>query len=74
MNRVELVMNFRIGPGVAGMSSSGLKDGKGVKLGKGEHAGLRLLVTSVALARRGGVELRGKGFGSGEADHCWLLW
>lgn len=53
MNRVELVMNFRIGPGVAGMSSSGLKDGKGVKLGKGEHAGLRLLVTSVALARRG---------------------
>lgn len=53
MNRVELVMNFRIGQGVAGMSSSRLKDGKGVKLGKGEHAGLRLLVTSVALARRG---------------------
>lgn len=55
MSRVELVMNFRIGAGVAGMSSSGLKDGKGVKLGKGEHAGLTKTAGSLCGLGEGGV-------------------
>lgn len=47
-------MNFRIGAGVAGMSSSGLKDGKGVKLGKGEHAGLTKTAGSLCGLGEGG--------------------